>query len=218
METVQGTVERMECKKKPNCTIVNDEKVCRREYNYESIIIHPEFYRRGIKKEHDIALIRLAEELEFGTYVRPVCLPMEASVQELPVENEDFTVMGWGVTETEYSSDMLLHVDLVGRNNNVCNKAYSPIGISLTDAHLCMGGDKKIDSCKGDSGGPLVRLVNTLWYQVGIVSFGPENCGTKNIPGVYTNVTKYIDWIVQTMLEYYQMGEPTTEQILEFTN
>lgn len=36
---------------------------------------------------------------------------------------------------------------------------------------------------------------NPYWYLVGIVSFGPKNCGTANWPGVYTNVAKYVDWI-----------------------
>lgn len=37
--------------------------------------------------------------------------------------------------------------------------------------------------------------IASYWFQVGIVSFGPKNCGLKNVPGVYTRVSKYIDWI-----------------------
>ena len=36
--------------------------------------------------------------------------------------------------------------------------------------------------------------VKKVWYQVGIVSYGPERCGT-GVPGVYTNVASYISWI-----------------------
>lgn len=42
----------------------------------------------------------------------------------------------------------------------------------------------------GDSGGPLMgqitnaRIPHTVL--VGVVSYGPKNCGTKDIPGVYT--------------------------------
>lgn len=35
----------------------------------------------------------------------------------------------------------------------------------------------------------------------GIVSYGPKNCGTKDIPGVYTRVSKYIDWIQSKIRE-----------------
>lgn len=33
------------------------------------------------------------------------------------------------------------------------------------------------------------------WIASGIVSFGAEKCGTVGIPGVYTKVEYYIDWI-----------------------
>lgn len=34
---------------------------------------------------------------------------------------------------------------------------------------------------------------------VGIVSFGPMNCGTKNAPGVYTKLSKYLEWIAENI-------------------
>lgn len=45
------------------------------------------------------------------------------------------------------------------------------------------------DACQGDSGGPFV-INGEL---VGIISFG-RDCG-ENIPGVYTRVPSFIDWI-----------------------
>ena len=54
------------------------------------------------------------------------------------------------------------------------------------------------DSCTGDSGGPLVfkEFTDDPWYQIGIVSFSAGNkCGTKYLPGVYTKVESYLEWI-----------------------
>ena len=34
------------------------------------------------------------------------------------------------------------------------------------------------------------------WYQVGLVSWGLKKCGTKGVPGVYTNVKSYLNWIL----------------------
>lgn len=33
------------------------------------------------------------------------------------------------------------------------------------------------------------------WVASGIVSFGATECGTAGVPGVYTKIYHYIDWI-----------------------
>ena len=48
------------------------------------------------------------------------------------------------------------------------------------------------DYCTGDAGGPMLnKLTKEL---VGIVSFGSD-CNTNGVPGVYTNVPFYYDWL-----------------------
>jgi secreted trypsin-like serine protease len=37
------------------------------------------------------------------------------------------------------------------------------------------------------------------WKLIGIVSFGPRVCGTENVPGVYSRVRHYIDWILDNV-------------------
>jgi len=64
----------------------------------------------------------------------------------------------------------------------------------LTENQMCAG-DDKADACGGDSGGPLLYLNSYYnWMVAGIVSFGPSACG-KAVPGVYTKVANYLDWI-----------------------
>ena len=47
----------------------------------------------------------------------------------------------------------------------------------------------------GDSGGPLVcKDDEGTSYITGIVSWG-VGCATEGVPGVYTNVRKYLTWI-----------------------
>ena len=52
------------------------------------------------------------------------------------------------------------------------------------------------DSCARDSGGPLMIQEDegSKMYMAGITSFGKRKCGT-GFPGVYTDITYYIDWI-----------------------
>ena len=50
---------------------------------------------------------------------------------------------------------------------------------------------------QGDSGGPLSveDPVTGAWQLGGIISWGPNSCGEKLRPGVYTRVTSYTGWI-----------------------
>ena len=55
---------------------------------------------------------------------------------------------------------------------------------------------------QGDSGGPLIARNGTFspYSLVGVVSFGAGHgkCD-KGIPGVYTRVTNYLDWIKENL-------------------
>ncbi len=66
---------------------------------------------------------------------------------------------------------------------------------------LCAGDNTGKDACQGDSGGPLncpidnQGVVGLPQYELcGIVSWGAR-CAEPDFPGVYTRVSKYIDWI-----------------------
>ena len=61
------------------------------------------------------------------------------------------------------------------------------------------------DSCGGDSGGPLVVKkrdgIVSYTTQIGLVSWGLGECGTHGVPGVYTNVAYFMEWILDNIGE-----------------
>ena len=75
------------------------------------------------------------------------------------------------------------------------------------ESQLCAGGEAGRDSCVGDSGSALMttkpkagNAIFSEWKIIGIVSFGPRICGTDGVPGVYSKVRHYIDWILDSVV------------------
>ncbi|VVC45550.1 Serine proteases, trypsin family, serine active site,Peptidase S1, PA clan,Serine proteases, trypsin [Cinara cedri] len=141
---------------------------------------------------HDIALFHLEKDVEFSPYIRPICLNTD---QLLKPSNA--VASGWG--RTRYNGPMspdLLKVVLDIIPTNQCNSSYEIDDESMVCAGYSEGGK---DTCGGDSGGPL-QITNDnytcMYTQIGITSFG-KNCAQKDLPGVYTKVSKYIPWIEQ---------------------
>ena len=49
---------------------------------------------------------------------------------------------------------------------------------------------------QGDSGGPMSCMEDGVWYVAGVTSWGLVTC--NGLPGVYTRVSKYWEWIEVT--------------------
>lgn len=77
-------------------------------------------------------------------------------------------------------------------------QAHFGTNYRLPQSTICAGAPGR-DACDGDGGGPLVCELNGRWHQIGIVSFG-IGCGRPNLPGVYTKLDSYSDWIYETVL------------------
>jgi len=156
-------------------------------YDVQSIIQHPNYDHETV--DNDIALIKLHDTLHFNERVLPACLPQA---------NEDFagvhaTVSGWGlISNGGPTSRVLKEVVLPVYSYAKCKRKYPH---DFTRNMMCAGVNSGgQDACQGDSGGPLVYATENRWFLIGIVSWG-NGCAQPNQPGVYTNVTRYINWI-----------------------
>lgn len=50
----------------------------------------------------------------------------------------------------------------------------------------------------------------SVFFQVGIVSFGSDKCGTAGVPSVYSSVHRYAEWIRNNMV---QISRPVGVQL-----
>lgn len=154
-------------------------------YPIEYVFPHPD-YTPG-PETNDIMLIKLA------TPVANAQLVELYRNETVPSAGTEVTIMGFGLTAEGGSiSTDLQQVTLEIVDQSVCQMLLP--GLVVPDIHLCAGlPDGEKDSCGGDSGGPLVDALNTN-LQYGIVSFG-VGCARANLPGVYTRISSYIEWI-----------------------
>ncbi|XP_026494208.2 CLIP domain-containing serine protease HP8-like [Vanessa tameamea] len=163
------------------------------------IISHPNFSKDNVTHD-DIALIQLEKPVKFTNFIQPVCLPTtEYIMMQDYVHESSYWVAGWGLTEFGSTSPIKRKVKLEAVPSNTCKGILKNFPETSFPKLICAGGRQGMDSCKGDSGGPLVREVmenyQNNWYLFGITSVGATKCGTEGIPGVYTRVSRYMDWI-----------------------
>jgi len=178
-----------------------------------------EKYNKPISLMNDIAVVTLSEALTMTEGVASaICLPEKAKASE---PGSMLTVSGWGTTKEAGSTPNVLNtVDVPIITDEKCNEKYKnpmsemtpilPSGVlaflqnvlperffrdRIPDSMLCAGFDEGgKDSCQGDSGGPAFVFENGTAYQMGVVSWG-EGCAREGRPGVYTEVSHYIEWI-----------------------
>ncbi|CAL4141918.1 unnamed protein product, partial [Meganyctiphanes norvegica] len=156
-------------------------------FHQDNIIVHPEYVHRT--KNNDIALVKLVRPMTYSRAIQPICLPFPEDYHD----GQTGIVTGWGtVAYKGSSSEILLKVCLKVRN---CDDFQTKF--TITDNMICAYEDGK-DACQGDSGGPLVvRNRQGRFVLLGIVSKG-RACALKDMPGAYTKVSNYIDWINKT--------------------
>jgi len=153
---------------------------------------------------NDIALLVLSRTSREGKPIK--LMPADPS---LPV-GEEVRVTGWGRMtphKSEAYSDILLKTDVPILGEEACyQKMLNPyvrkrgMARQMVKRVFCAGFESGAeDSCNGDSGGPAYFVLNGEPTLVGLVSWGPLECGAPRKYGVYTRISYYHDWIVGKM-------------------
>jgi len=176
-----------------------------RRHQVAEVIRHDSYRYPSFR--NDIALLRLTRKIMWNQYSQPVCLPDE---DEAPHQGDPATVSGWGWldehTKGGQRADVLQRVYVPLVSAATCTRWYHESGgrargVTLRAGQLCAGyksGGK--DGCQGDSGGPLVSRRDGHYTLVGLVSAG-IGCARPNLPGIYTDVHRYVDWVVSNVVD-----------------
>nr|XP_022916219.1 venom protease-like [Onthophagus taurus] len=156
------------------------------------VVVHPGYQKDTY--QHNIALLVLRQNLNYTVTTQPICLP-ETWLE--PTNNN--VLVGWGKAAGQRDTpprQQSIRVPIV--NLQQCKNVYGNT-LPISDDQLCAGGDAGKDACSGFGGAPLLTRSGDSHYQVGILSFGSDQCGAPGVPSVYVDVRKYSQWIKENI-------------------
>ncbi|XP_017072859.1 chymotrypsin-like protease CTRL-1 [Drosophila eugracilis] len=143
---------------------------------------------------NDIALFKLETAVQYGDYIRPICLFVGDAPRtaELLKNIRHFNSTGWGRTQQRTNSPILQQITLTHYDLSYCSSFF---GRLMDNSKICVGSATS-STCNGDSGGPLTARLqfgkDKLVVLFGVVSYGAAHC---HGPTIYTSVVPYADWI-----------------------
>jgi len=155
-------------------------------YYVDKVYYHPGYNSNTYK--HDIALLKLKEEVELSEFV---------SLIEISEEDPDYgntvLVMGFGDTGPNPSEN---NYDLRFQEQEVIECEDEVSGF------ICSVGGSGEDTCPGDSGGPIISVVDDQFILHGVNShgFGGEtSCGDPGAGTAWTSIAANMDYVQQIM-------------------
>lgn len=174
---------------------VKNDQYLVQERNVLQIIPHPEYSNDNKQIKNDIALIVLEKPIELENHISLACLAKKDHNEK----SKQCYAAGWGKESKEGKAATVLKKMLLPTlTKEDCEKKLkekTPT-VQLSDKTLCAGGDKA-STCMGDGGAALVcqmePAVENRYVQSGITSWG-VGC-VNELPGIYTKVAAYRDWI-----------------------
>ncbi|XP_036333586.1 serine protease grass-like [Rhagoletis pomonella] len=179
------------------------------DFEIAQIIKHPSYNQPYMT--HDVALLKLDRKVKFKVHIKPICLPITPLVLDYNNLPKSYYIAPYAPENTT-STDILQRAEIPHQDREVCKRIFGPMGVGITNDHICAGGERQVDTCKGDSGGPLFasvpfkkvkKITFNRQVQYGIVSFGLIGCGGEGTSAAaYANVFEYMPWITEMLAEH----------------
>nr|XP_001495820.3 probable threonine protease PRSS50 isoform X2 [Equus caballus]XP_008518543.1 PREDICTED: probable threonine protease PRSS50 [Equus przewalskii] len=168
------------------------------------VIVNSKFQSRRywswIGQDNDIALLKLEGALKYSKYIGPICLP---GLDYVMKDQSLCTVTGWGRPRADgvwpqFRTIQEKEVTVV--NSTECDSVYHrfskiPSLVRIINSQMICAEDLDREQfCYETSGEPLACPVESTWYLVGMVSWGP-GCKKSKPPPIYLQISSYQHWI-----------------------
>ncbi|XP_073950646.1 CLIP domain-containing serine protease B4-like [Choristoneura fumiferana] len=168
----------------------------------EEAIVHPD-YRRNPTFNNDIGMLRLKKPVNLTfENAKTICLPVSKDLQNRNASGINATIAGWGISDIGYlhATPRATNIQIYTQNQCIDSYIWTEKDIEFTNK-LCAGTNGRLNRIADDGGPLMVEGSNNGSYrfiQYGINSFTISRRDSV-VPTVYTDVSKYMKWILDTM-------------------
>ncbi|KAL7013281.1 hypothetical protein ACKWTF_015317 [Chironomus riparius] len=173
----------------------NPYEVGRGVFPVQNINMHPHWNPQIKSFDADIAVLVLENQVTFGYYIQPICLP----TLNIKVITRGY-VVGYGKSEdtSKVHENIPKIIETPIHENADCFLKNYFLATLSSRRTFCGGTGTGIGVCNGDSGSGLVVTDGSAYYLRAVVSSslrgGQYGCDVDAY-SVFTDVTEYVDWI-----------------------
>ena len=210
LHIVIGSVEPLK-EGSPAVEIYNEKRKIKPIQEIKEVYFHSAYQVSKKEAYNDLAITRLKQGVKFNKFMHPLCLPMNAVVQNAgeetyrSVQSHNVIVTGY-VSDNHATTGKLHEIEPQIRTQSFCNDKFSnrPRDEEVIQDAIPNGFDSSIfcaavetgteASCRGDSGAPLFRyeafngnLSDFRYVQIGTLHGSINSCDST-YPGIYSRL------------------------------
>ena len=158
------------------------------------IRVHHDWNPYVVSYDADIAVIELADTINFNEYIQPICIAAPKSEAAIKTEG---LVIGFGRSEYKNVENIARSISSPIYSHQFCANSSSHQNL-LTHRTFCGGYANGTNVCEGDSGSGLIVQHNGIYYLRGIVSASLHDifigCNI-NAYSVFTDILEFYSWV-----------------------
>ncbi|KAG4072226.1 hypothetical protein HA402_005948 [Bradysia odoriphaga] len=176
--------------------LTNNNETGAIQRNVSAIYIHDEWDPFGDSFDADIAILVLSKNVTFTDDIQPVCMPANGVT-----ENIEGSVVGYVVRRSTIHAEIPRRIIVRSVNSSHCFREGNVDAAFSSNRTFC-GGDGNGSPDVGDSGSGYFFTPGFSWAQYGLVAVVRTNATGHVMPHsyhLYTNVTMFKDWIIETV-------------------